>query len=377
MAIEIKQVTTRRELKRFIRLNYEMYKDNAFAVPDLYEDMLKTFSRDKNPAFEFCEAAYFLAYKEGRLVGRVAAIINRRANATWQKQTVRFGWIDFVDDEDVSRALIDTVAAWGRERGMTEMEGPLGFTDMDAEGMLTEGFDQLSTMATIYNYPYYPQHMERLGLTKAMDWIEMKLMVPPQVPDKYVRIAEIVKQKYNLHVRKLKSVREIKRTGIGQRIFDLINESYAPLFGYSQMTQAQIAQYVKEYLPILDLSLVTLIENEQDELVGVGISMASLSTALQRAKGKMFPLGWWHLAKALYWKKPPIVDLLLVAVKPEYQNKGVNALLFTDLIPQYIRHKFVWAETNPELEVNDKVQSQWQYLENYLHKRRRCYRKDI
>ena len=377
MAIEIKQVTTRRELKRFIRLNYEMYKDNAFAVPDLYEDMLKTFSRDKNPAFEFCEADYFLAYKEGRLVGRVAAIINRRANATWQKQTVRFGWIDFVDDEDVSRALIDTVAAWGRERGMTEMEGPLGFTDMDAEGMLTEGFDQLSTMATIYNYPYYPQHMERLGLTKAMDWIEMKLMVPPQVPDKYVRIAEIVKQKYNLHVRKLKSVREIKRTGIGQRIFDLINESYAPLFGYSQMTKAQIAQYVKEYLPILDLSLVTLIENEQDELVGVGISMASLSTALQRAKGKMFPLGWWHLAKALYWKKPPIVDLLLVAVKPEYQNKGVNALLFTDLIPQYIRHKFVWAETNPELEVNDKVQSQWQYLENYLHKRRRCYRKDI
>jgi len=377
MAIEIKQVTTRRELKRFIRLNYEMYKDNAFAVPDLYEDMLKTFSRDKNPAFEFCEADYFLAYKEGRLAGRVAAIINRRANATWQKQTVRFGWIDFVDDEDVSRALIDTVAAWGRERGMTEMEGPLGFTDMDAEGMLTEGFDQLSTMATIYNYPYYPQHMERLGLTKAMDWIEMKLMVPPQVPDKYVRIAEIVKQKYNLHVRKLKSVREIKRTGIGQRIFDLINESYAPLFGYSQMTQAQISQYVKEYLPILDLSLVTLIENEQDELVGVGISMASLSTALQRAKGKMFPLGWWHLAKALYWKKPPIVDLLLVAVKPEYQNKGVNALLFTDLIPQYIRHKFVWAETNPELEVNDKVQSQWQYLENYLHKRRRCYRKDI
>lgn len=377
MAIEIKQVTTRRELKRFIRLNYEMYKDNAFAVPDLYEDMLKTFSRDKNPAFEFCEADYFLAYKEGRLAGRVAAIINRRANATWQKQTVRFGWIDFVDDEDVSRALIDTVAAWGRKRGMTEMEGPLGFTDMDAEGMLTEGFDQLSTMATIYNYPYYPQHMERLGLTKAMDWIEMKLMVPPQVPDKYVRIAEIVKQKYNLHVRKLKSVREIKRTGIGQRIFDLINESYAPLFGYSQMTQAQIAQYVKEYLPILDLSLVTLIENEQDELVGVGISMASLSTALQRAKGKMFPLGWWHLAKALYWKKPPIVDLLLVAVKPEYQNKGVNALLFTDLIPQYIRHKFVWAETNPELEVNDKVQSQWQYLENYLHKRRRCYRKDI
>jgi GNAT superfamily N-acetyltransferase len=377
MAVEIKKVTTRKELKRFIRLNYEMYKDNAFAVPDLYEDMLKTFSRDRNPAFEFCEADYFLAYKDGRLVGRVAAIINRRANETWGKQTVRFGWIDFVDDIEVSRALIDTVAAWGRARGMTWMEGPLGFTDMDAEGMLIEGFDQLGTMATIYNYPYYPEHMERLGLVKAMDWIEMKLMVPPQVPDKYVRIGEIVKKKFNLHIRKLKSVREIKRTGIGQRIFELINESYAPLFGYSQMTQAQIAQYVKEYLPILDLSLVVLIENEQNELVGVGVSMASLSTALQRAKGKMFPFGWWHLAKALYWKKPPIVDLLLAAVKPEYQNKGVNALLFTDLIPQYNRHKFVWAETNPELEVNDKVQSQWQYLENYLHKRRRCFTKKL
>ncbi len=377
MAVEIKKVTTRKELKRFIRLNYEMYKDNAFAVPDLYEDMLKTFSRDRNPAFEFCEADYFLAYKDGRLVGRVAAIINRRANETWGKQTVRFGWIDFVDDIEVSRALIDTVAAWGKERGMTGMEGPLGFTDMDAEGMLIEGFDQLGTMATIYNYPYYPEHMERLGMAKAMDWIEMKLMVPPQVPDKYVRIGEIVKKKFNLHIRKLKSVREIKRTGIGQRIFELINESYAPLFGYSQMTQAQIAQYVKEYLPILDLSLVVLIENEQNELVGVGVSMASLSTALQRAKGKMFPFGWWHLAKALYWKKPPIVDLLLAAVKPEYQNKGVNALLFTDLIPQYNRHKFVWAETNPELEVNDKVQSQWQYLENYLHKRRRCFTKKL
>ncbi len=377
MAVEIKKVTTRKELKRFIRLNYEMYKDNAFAVPDLYEDMLKTFSRDRNPAFEFCEADYFLAYKDGRLVGRVAAIINRRANETWGKQTVRFGWIDFVDDIEVSRALIDTVAAWGKDRGMTGMEGPLGFTDMDAEGMLIEGFDQLGTMATIYNYPYYPEHMERLGLVKAMDWIEMKLMVPPQVPDKYVRIGEIVKKKFNLHIRKLKSVREIKRTGIGQRIFELINESYAPLFGYSQMTQAQIAQYVKEYLPILDLSLVVLIENEQNELVGVGVSMASLSTALQRAKGKMFPFGWWHLAKALYWKKPPIVDLLLAAVKPEYQNKGVNALLFTDLIPQYNRHKFVWAETNPELEVNDKVQSQWQYLENYLHKRRRCFTKKL
>ncbi len=339
--------------------------------------MLKTLSPGKNPAFEFCEADYFLAYKDGKLVGRTAAIINKRANATWNKKAVRFGWIDFIDDEEVSKALVDAVIAWGKSRGMDSIEGPLGFTDMDAEGMLIEGFDQLSTMATIYNYPYYPQHMERLGLQKEMDWIEMKLKVPEAVPDKYKRIADVVKNKFHLHVRKLKNIREVRRNALGYKIFDLINEAYTPLFGYSQMTKGQIDQYIREYLPILDLEMVTLIENEENELVAVGISMASLSTALQRAKGKLFPFGWFYLLKSLYIKRPPILDLLLVAVKPEYQNKGVNALLFADLIPIYIKKGFKWGETNPELEINDKVQSQWQYLEGEVHKRRRCYSKNI
>ena len=373
----IKKVETKSDLKRFIRFNYELYKDNPYSVPDLLEDMMKTFNPDKNPALEFCEADYFLAYHGSKIVGRVAAIINNRANTQWEKKVVRFGWIDFIDDEDVSRALIDTVVEWGREHGMNAIEGPLGFTDMDAEGMLIEGFDQLGTMATIYNYPYYPRHMEKMGFVKDMDWIEMKLTVPETTPDKYVRISEIVKNKYHLHIRKIKSVRELKKTGLGYRIFDLINEAYAPLYNYSAMTQGQIDQYVNEYLPIIDLDMVTLVENEQNELIGVGISMASLSTALQKAKGKMFPFGWYHLAKALFWKKPPILDLLLVAVKPEYQNKGVNALLFTDLIPVYIKNGFKWGETNPELEINDKVQSQWQYLENRIHKRRRCFKKEI
>lgn len=377
MTITIKKVSTKAELKKFIRFNYEMYKDNPYSVPDLLEDMLKTFDSKKNPAFEFCEADYFLAYKDNQPVGRVAAIINRRANETWHKQAVRFGWIDFIDDLEVSKALIDTVIDWGRERGMNTIEGPLGFTDMDAEGMLIEGFDQLSTMATIYNYPYYPKHMEQLGLTKAMDWIEMKLMVPEKTPEKYVRIAEIVKKKYDLHVRKLKNMKEIRRTGIGYKVFDLINEAYAPLFGYSKMTKRQIDQYVNEYLPILDLQMVTLVEDKNNELVGVGISMASLSTTLQKAKGKLFPFGWIHFLKTLYFKRPPVLDLLLVAVKPEYQNKGVNALLFTDLIPIYIKYGFEWGETNPELEINDKVQSQWQYLDHKIHKRRRCYTKRI
>jgi GNAT superfamily N-acetyltransferase len=377
MTITIQKVTGKTELKQFIRFNYEMYKKNKYSVPDLYEDMVKTFSPEKNPAFEFCEADYFLAYQNEKIVGRIAAIINRRANEKWGIQTVRFGWIDFIDDEEVSRKLIEAVINWGKERGMKTIEGPLGFTDMDAEGMLIEGFDQLSTMATIYNYPYYPQHMEKLGMKKAMDWIELKLFVPDVIPDKYTRISTIVKEKYHLHIRKLKSMREIRQTGIGYKIFDLINEAYSPLFGYSEMTKGQIDQYINEYLPILDLNMVTLVENEENALIGVGISMASLSTTLQKAKGKLFPFGWFYFLKTLYLKRPPILDLLLIAVKPEYQNKGVNALLFTDLIPIYKKYGFKWGETNPELEINDKVQAQWQYLKTEQHKRRRCFTKEI
>lgn len=377
MSVEIKKVTTKSELKRFIRFNYEFYKDNPYSVPDLYDDMLNTFSPKKNAAFEFCEADYFLALRDGKIVGRVAAIINRRANETWNRKTVRFGWIDFIDDMEVSTALIDTVRQWGKERGMTEIEGPLGFTDMDAEGMLVEGFDQLSTMATIYNYPYYPQHMERLGLSKSADWVEMKIYVPDAIPEKHRRISEIIAKRYNLHIRKLKSKKEVRQSGVAHDIFRLINDAYTPLFGYSRMTERQIDQYVKMYVPVLDLRMVSIVENEQNEIVAVGISMASLSRALQKAKGCLLPFGWYHLLKALMWKRPKVLDLLLVAVRPDYQGKGVNALLFTDLIPVYKELGFEYAESNPELEMNEKVQNQWQYFKTEQHKRRRCFKADI
>lgn len=377
MSVEIKKVTTKSELKRFIRFNYEFYKDNPYSVPDLYDDMLNTFSPKKNAAFEFCEADYFLALRDGKIVGRVAAIINRRANETWNRKTVRFGWIDFIDDMEVSTALIDTVKQWGKERGMTEIEGPLGFTDMDAEGMLVEGFDQLSTMATIYNYPYYPQHMERLGLSKSADWEEMKIYVPDAIPEKHRRISEIIAKRYNLHIRKLKSKKEVRQSGVAHDIFRLINDAYTPLFGYSRMTERQIDQYVKMYVPVLDLRMVSIVENEQNEIVAVGISMASLSRALQKAKGRLLPFGWYHLLKALMWKRPKVLDLLLVAVRPDYQGKGVNALLFTDLIPVYKELGFEYAESNPELEMNEKVQNQWQYFKTEQHKRRRCFKADI
>ncbi|MBR1838587.1 MAG: N-acetyltransferase [Bacteroidaceae bacterium] len=377
MAIEIKRVVTKRDLKRFIRFNYELYKDSPYSVPDLYEDMLSTFSREKNPAFEFCQADYFLAWRDGKIVGRVAAIINARANETWGKKAVRFGWIDFIDDEEVSQQLIEAVSAWGRERGMTEIEGPLGFTDMDAEGMLIEGFEELSTMATIYNHPYYAKHMERLGFVKAADWVERKIYIPDAIPEKHQRIADIVKKKYGLHVRKLHNKKEAYENNTARRIFELINEAFAPLYGYSRMTDRQIDLYVRTFIPILDLRMVTIVEDEQGEIIAAGISMPSMSRALQKAHGKLFPFGWWHLLSALKWKRDEMLDLLLIAVRPDFQGKGANALLFTDLIPVYQKLGFKYAESNVELELNNKVQSQWQYFENEQHKRRRCFTKTL
>lgn len=376
MAIIIKKVSSKKELKTFIRFNYELYKGNPYSVPDLYDDMLNTFSSKKNAAFEFCEAEYFLAYKDNKVVGRVAAIINNRANQTWDKKEVRFGWIDFIDDEEVSSALLKAVEDWGKQKGMDTITGPLGFTDMDAEGMLIEGFDQLGTMATIYNYPYYPQHMEKLGFEKDADWVEFKLYVPDQLPEKFVRISEIILQKYKLKIKKL-TRKEIKEKHYGQKIFDLINEAYAPLYGFSKMTQGQIDQYVNTYLPLLDLRMVSIVETEDGELVAAGISMASLSKALQKAKGRILPFGWFYLLKALFIKRPKVLDLLLVGVKPEYQSKGVNALLFYDLVPTFKNMGFVYGESNPELEENKKVQAQWSAFESVQHKRRRAFKKAI
>ena len=377
MAVTIKKVSTKRDLKRFIRFNYELYKHNPYSVPDLYDDMLNTFNRQKNPAFEFCEADYFLAYKDGKLVGRVAAIINHKANDTWQKKEVRFGWIDFIDDTEVSEALIRAVEQWGKERGMTHIQGPLGFTDLDAEGMLIEGFDQLGTMATIYNYPYYPAHIERLGFRKDADWVEYKIYIPDAIPEKHQRISDLIRRKYDLKVKKYTSGKKIAHD-YGQAIFDLVNEAYRPLYGYSALTQRQIDQYIKTYLPILDLRMVTLITDAQDQLVAVGISMPSLARALQQSHGRLLPFGWFYLLKALFFKRRShILDLMLVAVKPEYQNKGVNALLFSDLIPVYQQLGFEYAESNVELEQNGKVQAQWDYFKTEQHKRRRAFIKEI
>jgi GNAT superfamily N-acetyltransferase len=362
MAITIKKVSTKAELKDFIRFNYRLYKDNPYSVPDLFDDMLNTFNKKKNAAFEFCQADYFLAYQDGNIVGRVAAIINNLANEKWNKKGVRFGWIDFIDDIAVTTALIKTVEEWGKAKGMEYIQGPLGFTDFDAEGMLIEGFDQLSTMATIYNHPYYPEHLAKLGFEKEADWVEYQIYIPQSVPEKHQRISNLVQSKYNLKLKKYTSAKAISKE-YGQAIFELMNESYSELYGY---------------LPIIDLRMVTLITDAADQLIGVGLSMPSLSEALQKAKGRLLPFGWYYLLKALFMKRrAKMLDLLLVAVKPEYQNKGVNALLFSDLIPVYQKLGFIFAESNPELELNGKVQAQWEYFETKQHKRRRAFVKKI
>lgn len=380
-AVTIKKISTRRELKAFIRFNYELYKDCPYAVPDFLEDTLDTFNPQKNAAFDFCDVDYFLALREGIIVGRVAAIINHKANQTWGTNNARFGWIDFTDDPEVSRALMDTVEAWGRAHGCDKLVGPLGFTDMDPEGMLTGGYDQLSTMSTTYNYPYYPTHMERLGYTKEVDWVERKIRVPDRDHqahmDKYFRVAEMSAKRYNLHVRKFKSAREIRRGGWGPKIFNVVNKAYAPLYGYSEMNERQIAQYVNTYLPLVDMRLVTVVEDAEGRIIAMGVGMPSLSHALQKAKSRLFPFGWYHLVKALFFKHSDIIDLLLVAVLPEYQNKGVNAMLFADLIPICQQMGFKFGETHPQLETNEKSQGQWAYLDAEVHKHRRCYQKSL
>lgn len=332
-------------------------------------DDVNTLDPRHNPAFDFCESAYFMAYKEGRPAGRIAVIINRQVNEKEGKKNARFGFVDFVDDREVSSALFKAAEEWARSKGMEALVGPLGFTDLDHEGMLVDGFEELSTMATIYNYPYYPEHLEALGYTQSNGVAGVRDGCGrTPYPTKYNRIAEIVKKKFGLRVLKYSSRKKIKEE-YGQALFELINEAYADLYGYSTLTPRQIDYYIKQYLSLLNLDLVTLIVDREDKLVGVGISMQSMSRALQKSRGKLLPLGWWHLLKGLKGKNDR-VDLLLVAVKPEYQSKGVNALLFQDLIPQYIKCGFKWAESNPEMADNSKVQSQWEYFGRRQHRRR-------
>lgn len=375
MAIEIRKIDTKCGLKKFVKWGIDLYKGNECFVPPLVMDDVNTLDPHNNPAFDFCESIYFMAYDDGKPVGRIAGIINNVVNEKTGKKTLRFGWVDFIDDPRVSEALFRAVEVWGRSKGMEEIVGPLGFSDMDPEGMLVEGFDQEGTMATIYNYPYYPKHLEAMGFEKEADWVEFRMTVPDGIPERYQRISDIIKRKYELSTPKYTSAKKLVKD-YGQEIFQLINEAYSELYGYSPLTPRQINRYISMYIPVLRLDNISLIVDKDKKLIGVGIAMPSMSKALIKCRGRMFPFGWIHLLKALRGQND-VVDLLLVAVKPEYQSKGVNSLLFTDLIPCFIKNGYKFAESNPELELNQKVQSQWGYFETRQHKRRRAYRKSL
>ena len=374
--VNIKKVSTKRQMDDFVGLPFRIYADNPCYVPELNMDVRETFDPAKNAGLDFSEIQPFIAYDEtGLCVGRIAGIINHRANEKWNTRNVRFGFIEFVDDPAVSAALLEAVEQWGRERGMEHIQGPMGIFDFDKEGMLVEDFDQLGSMVTIYNPPYYPRHLEALGYAKEVDWLQVSIDVPATVPAKYERVARLSEEMFGLRVRGLTD-RDLKQ-GYGRKVFRLLNEAYAPLFGYTELSDRQIDMYLKRYLPLLDKRLIPLVENEQGELVGVAITMPSLSHALRKTRGNLLPTGWYHLIRSLKWKREDKVELFLVAVRPDYQGLGANALFFTHLIPIYNRCGFKHAETGPQLEDNLKELNQWKPLHPAFHKRRRCYKKDL
>lgn len=376
MSIQIKVVESKKELKTFVRFANKLYKDNKYYVPAIVFDELSTFNKKKNGAFDFCEAELYLAYKESKVVGRVAAIINHKANERWGVKQVRFGWIDFIDDIEVSTALIEAVSAFGKRHGMDQIVGPLGFTDFDPEGMLVEGFDRISTMALIYNHPYYPEHMKRLGFGKETGWLEYRITIPEVTPERYIALANVVKERYNLKVLKL-SRRQIIKQGYGQKFFELINQTYCNLYGFSLLSPKQIESYVDLYLSLIDTRMITFIENDKGELVGAAAAIPSLSVALQKCRGELLPFGWWHLLKSMFIKRPETLELLLIGVRPDYQNCGVNSLIILDLAERFRGMGFKYAETNAMLESNDKIHAMWRPFEKEQHKARWIFGKEI
>ena len=376
MSVSIKTVETKADLKAFVKFPLELYKGCPYYVPNLYVDEMSTLDMAKNPMGKYCKSRKFLAYKDGKLAGRCIAIINEIANRDWNHAEVRFGWIDFIDDKEVSRALLEAVIAFGKEYGMTQVSGPLGFTDFDSEGCVVEGFDDISSFMLKYNYSYYGEHFEALGMIKANDWLEYRIFMPTEVPEKVQRAAALVSERYNLHIRKI-TKREVKKEGYGQKIFDLVNRTYCQLYDFTIFPPEVIDNYIKTFLGLLDLKYVTLVEDAEGKLIGLALTMPSFAHAVKKGNGYLFPTGWWHLLKSIYWKHEEALELLLIAVEPEYQNRGVHAMLFNDLIPNIISGGFKYGESNAEMESNTKVQNIWNLYRKDLKRRRRVFTKEI
>ncbi len=376
MTVTLQEVTTKKQLKQFVSYRNLLYKDCPNYCPVLIADELNTFNKEKNPVFEVAECILYLAYKGDKIVGRIAGIINYAANKHWNVERVRFGWMDFEDDLEISKTLLDAVAEWGKSKGMKELNGPVGFTDLEHQGLLLEGYDHLAPMASLYNFPYYVRHMEEYGLTKENDWIELQITPPTEIPERIERVANIVAQRSKLHVDKVHSVKELKRK-YGYSYFDVIDTAYQQLYNFQPLTQRQKIYYSEMYFPLLNFDFVTIIANEAGECVAVGVGMPDVSAAMRKAKGKLFPCGWYHMLKALHAKKMDAFDLLIIAVRPDYVDKGVNAMILYDQIPYFIKYGIKRVETTAIMETNAKCLSTWQFFEQKQHKRRRAYLKQL
>lgn len=374
--VKVKQVHDHRTMNDFVHIVDSIYGNCPQYVPDLESDVRKLFNSRKNPGLEFSDIQAFVAYQNEQPVGRVVGIVNGKANQKWKVRNVRFSMIEFIDDMTVSSALLKAVEEWGKTKGMDALQGPLGITDFDKEGMLVEDFDMVGSMNTIYNPDYYPRHMEAYGLVKEVDWLQVRIDIPKDIPARYARVAQYAREQIGLRVVKL-TVKEVFQLGYGKKVFALLNECYQPIFGFSTLSEKQMNTFINKYLRLIDLNLIPVILNDLQEVVGVAITMGSLSMAMQKAGGRLLPMGWYHLLKALKWKREDHAEMLLIAVRPDYQGLGVNAMFFNDLIPIYNNYGFKWAETGPQLEDNVRELSQWKPLHPQFVKRRRCYKKNI
>ena len=376
MAVEIRKITTIRELKRFVQFGNDFYKDCEYFCPQLINDELDVFDEKKNPAHEVCEYVLFMAYRDKNPVGRIAGIINHAANEKWNVKKVRFGWIDFIDDQEVSFALLDAVVEWGKSKGMDKLNGPVGMTDFDHQGLLIEGYECLAPMASLYNYPYYVRHLEAYGLGKEADWIEYQINPQTELPERFERMDKIVRERTKVRVDKVKNCKELVKK-YGMQYMDVIDIAYQKLYNFQPLSDRQKKYYCDSYFPLLNFDFVTLVVNEKDEVVGVGVGMPDISKALRKCKGKLFPFGWYHMVKALRAKQMDKFDLLIIAVRPDYQDRGLNAVIIADQHPYFVKYGIKEVETTAILETNTKNQTHWEMFPHKIHKRRRAYIKDI
>lgn len=374
--VVIKKVASQQEMYDFIHVVDGIYKNCPQYVPDFESSIRDLFNLRTNSGLEFSDLQTFVAYRDGKVAGRIVGIINRRANKKWKAKNVRFSMIEFIDDLEVSKALLDAVMAWGKENEMTAIIGPMGITDFDKEGMLVEDFHLTGSINTVYNPEYYPRHMEAHGFAKEVDWVQVHIDIPKEVPARYARVAQYAREQIGLEVKKL-SNKQIAKGGYGRKIFELLNQSYTNIFGFSELSPQQIDEFIGKYINLIDKKLIPVVVNDKDEVVGAAVTMGSLSKTMQKTKGKLFPFGWFHFLRTLKWKPEDNAEMLLVAVRPDYQGLGVNAMFFDDLIPLYNKYGFKWAETGPQLEDNVRELTQWKPLHPTFVKRRRCYKKGL